>query len=119
MKDGTLNKCKICTKKDVLNYRIENPEKLKNYELKRSQTQKRIDLSTRQAKKWRQMHPEKWSAHIKVNNAIRSGKIHKKPCEVCGDVKSEGHHDNYSRPLDVLWLCSKHHKQRHKELKSF
>ena len=37
------------------------------------------------------------------------------PCEVCGIPESHAHHDDYSRPLDVRWLCEKHHKQLHKE----
>ena len=44
-------------------------------------------------------------------------KLEKKPCEKCGTSKYvHAHHDDYSKPLDVLWLCPLHHKQRHKEL---
>jgi hypothetical protein len=45
--------------------------------------------------------------------AIRSGKIKKNPCEVCGDMQVDAHHCNYSRPLDVLWLCKLHHVEWH------
>lgn len=38
------------------------------------------------------------------------------PCEVCGDVNSQGHHEDYSRPLEVMWLCQKHHSARHMEM---
>jgi len=35
------------------------------------------------------------------------------PCEICGCEKSEAHHDDYSRPLDVRWLCRVHHLMHH------
>lgn len=42
----------------------------------------------------------------------------KKPCERCNSTLNvHAHHDDYSRPLDVIWLCPIHHKERHKELK--
>lgn len=48
--------------------------------------------------------------------AIKNGKIRRQPCEVCGDPKVHGHHDDYSKRLEVRWLCSVHHAQVHKEL---
>lgn len=37
-----------------------------------------------------------------------------KPCEICGDIKSDAHHPDICKKLDVIWLCRKHHKERHK-----
>jgi hypothetical protein len=45
--------------------------------------------------------------------AIRKGTLIRQPCEVCGAAKTEAHHDDYSRPLDVRWLCKSHHRQHH------
>lgn len=45
--------------------------------------------------------------------AVNLGKLKRMPCEVCGDPKSHGHHEDYSKPLDVQWLCSKHHRAVH------
>jgi ribosomal protein S27AE len=39
------------------------------------------------------------------------------PCIRCGNEKSLAHHEDYDKPLDVMWLCQPCHKQRHKELK--
>jgi len=36
--------------------------------------------------------------------------------EVCGAENAQAHHDDYSRPLDVRWLCDTHHRQHHGEL---
>jgi hypothetical protein len=50
-----------------------------------------------------------------TNRAVKQGKILKSPCEVCGtDVDIQAHHDDYSKPLDVRWLCRKHHQEHHK-----
>ena len=45
--------------------------------------------------------------------AIKKGLINPQPCEVCGEEKSQAHHDDYSKPLEVRWLCNKHHRQWH------
>jgi hypothetical protein len=52
-------------------------------------------------------------ARIAVTTAVNGGKLVKLPCEICGDPKSQGHHDDYSMPLDVVWLCQAHHRERH------
>lgn len=44
----------------------------------------------------------------------RNGKIVNKPCEVCSEVKTQAHHDDYSKPLEVRWLCKICHQKFHK-----
>jgi ribosomal protein S27AE len=39
----------------------------------------------------------------------------KQPCEVCGNLKAQAHHDDYSKPLQVRWLCQKHHTEHHQK----
>lgn len=48
-----------------------------------------------------------------VNNTIKRGKMAKSCCVVCGDPNTQGHHEDYSKPLSVVWLCHKHHVERH------
>ena len=50
-----------------------------------------------------------------VLNAIRDGKMERLSCEVCG-AKAQAHHDDYSKPLDVRWLCFKHHREHHGQI---
>lgn len=55
----------------------------------------------------------KWLARWKTQRAIASGRLLRQPCEVCGIAKVDAHHDDYSEPLNVRWLCRKHHLEHH------
>lgn len=59
------------------------------------------------------VNADKIAAHQMVNAAIRLGILTAKPCEKCGATPSDAHHDNYRKPLDVRWLCRRHHKEHH------
>ncbi len=65
----------------------------------------------------RQKYPERQKAIDAVHNALKSKKLVKQPCDICRDTKVHGHHEDYSKPLQVIWLCSIHHRQRHEVLK--
>lgn len=52
-------------------------------------------------------------ARSELNHYLRDNHIERKPCEICGG-KAEAHHDDYNKPLDVRWLCFKHHRGWHK-----
>ena len=52
-------------------------------------------------------------SHIAVAIAIKQGRLVRGPCEVCGAVRTDAHHDDYDKPLDVRWLCRLHHRQTH------
>ncbi len=64
---------------------------------------------------WRKRNPVKVAAHTILAHAVRSGKIQPQPCLRCGMPKAHGHHTDYSKPLDVTWLCSKCHKREHRK----
>lgn len=57
--------------------------------------------------------PERVKARDILRRAVSSGKVTKEPCSVCGDPKSFAHHHDYSKPLDVTWLCRPHHHAIH------
>ena len=71
----------------------------------------------RLTREWKARNKEKVRAHRKVNKALLYGRLEKKPCEICGELKVEAHHEDYSKPLEVVWLCRKHHVERHQEMK--
>jgi ribosomal protein S27AE len=59
---------------------------------------------------------EKMHARAAILRALRRGDVERKPCEVCGDAKVDAHHDDYSRPLVVRWLCRRHHMALHRAI---
>jgi hypothetical protein len=58
-------------------------------------------------------NPEKALAHTLVSLAKDSGELVMQPCEVCGVMPTQAHHDDYSKPLEVRWLCVTHHIRLH------
>jgi hypothetical protein len=134
MKDGHLNKCKECVIAYTKNYYCKNNDKIKKKDRERDSRPERVaarklyyekckndlKLQKRNAaykKKWQENNKEKRAAHILTGNAIRRGILIRKPCEVCGKKKVEAHHNDYIKPLEVRWLCKKHHVQHHKQLR--
>lgn len=72
------------------------------------------EMFTEVKQRWARNNPEKRKAHVIVGHAIRSGKLVKLPCEACGSERSEAHHHDYSKPLDVVWLCRACHGEIHR-----
>lgn len=64
---------------------------------------------------WQEKHREKYLAHKAVANAVKRGKLEPQPCEICG-AKAHAHHDDYSKRLEVRWLCHVHHREHHRRL---
>lgn len=53
----------------------------------------------------------KKSARRKVQTEIEAGRIQRGSCSICNSPNAEAHHSDYSKPLDITWLCDKHHGQ--------
>lgn len=116
MLDGHLNKCKGCTKSDASQYRAANIEAARAYDRNRPNKQARSVVQQEYTKEYREKFPNKYKAHVLVNNYLRDGKLLKEPCEVCSTNECVvAHHDDYAKPLDVRWLCEVHHKEWHSE----
>ena len=71
-----------------------------------------LKTDTRQAN-WRRQNPEKYLAHVAVQRALANGDLAKGNCEICGDPTVDAHHDDYRKPLEVRWLCRRHHTRVH------
>jgi hypothetical protein len=128
MKDGRLNKCKDCCKQDNRKNRVDNIDYYREYDRMRSVNSDRVearkqyeedhkDQVDRTKSEWRKRNKDKSRAHRKVAYEIKKGSLSTRPCEICGNDRTEAHHEDYSKPLDIVWLCDTCHKQRHKDLK--
>ncbi|RUU11036.1 hypothetical protein EOD23_11605 [Mesorhizobium sp. USDA-HM6] len=72
--------------------------------------------STPQAR-WRQRNPLKYWCHAATASALKRGIIERQVCEVCGDPRTDAHHERHTEPLHIRWACRRHHKQLERELK--
>jgi len=94
---GLRSQCKLCM--------VSERQKLKGY-----------------YKKWRDNHRSWYASYrrrnsdkVKVTARNAAQYLTKGVCEVCGCKEVHAHHDDYSKPLDVRWLCSPHHIEWHQE----
>lgn len=71
-----------------------------------------LKSQTRQSN-WRRTNLAKYIAHPAVQRALVFEALVKQSCEVCGTLKVDAHHDRYSEPLNVRWLCRRHHVKLH------
>ncbi|WP_265502778.1 hypothetical protein [Paracoccus beibuensis] len=71
-----------------------------------------LKSETRQSD-WRRANLPKYKAHLAVHKALVSGRLQKQSCEVCGAETVDAHHDRYDEPLNVRWLCRRHHVMLH------
>lgn len=114
---GRIYRCKTCKKFDYRKagekYTIAYKKKNKKY------YDKNREKILQKRRKWYESNQQKVEAHWKVTNAIKKGTLQRKPCENCGKTeKIDAHHEDYSKPLDVAWLCHRCHLRRHEEIKS-
>ena len=131
MGDGHVNKCKQCARADTIRNRSDRLEYYTNYDKHRAMQPHRVAAryqyqqtcagkeSVKKSKlKWASRNPIKRSANTAVGNAVRDGKIKKSSeCDACKSDSSRlhGHHDDYSMPLLVRWLCARCHTAWHRE----
>jgi len=116
MADGHVNKCKECNKQDVTDNRNKNIDRIREYDRVRAKNPQRIKAAQEISSAWRKADKRRMKCHNAVTRAVRSGLLERQPCVRCGETKSLAHHEDYDKPLDVMWLCQPCHKQRHKEL---
>lgn len=113
--DGLTCWCKVCTKIDQAYYRkLENPiarrasdrncynNNKEHYKLKRKLWGKETGYEYPRDR-------QKLRAKSAVRYAVKTGRLTKLPCKICGDSNVHAHHEDYNRKLDVIWLCPKHH----------
>lgn len=134
MGDGYLNFCKECVKSRVHKHREDNIERIREYDRNRHNSKERgkkqrealknnierYKKFSMQKKEWAKRNREKRIAHYKLKKAIDNGIILKPNiCENCGKTNCiiEGHHFDYTKPLEVKWLCCECHGKEHRRYK--
>lgn len=126
------SRCKECHKAKVRENRAENVEYYRSYDAKRFKEDPKVKArhkryqateagkesikKTRRA--WLNKNPVARAAHIILGNAVKRGDMVKpKFCSRCGKHDKSrnihAHHHDYSRPLDVEWICAKCHYDEH------
>lgn len=125
------SRCKQCHKSKVSENRAEKVEYYRAYNAHRFKHDPRVlerhkryaksDAGKASAlkarKKWQAQHPDRRAAHVILGNAVRDGRISKPAnCAICGiGGRIHGHHDDYAKPLEVTWCCSKCHTEIHRK----
>lgn len=119
MADGHLGKCKECAKKDAHEIRLGRIDYYREFDLMRANLPHRKELHRLTANNHKSSHPERYHARNAVGHAIRDGKLNKPSCcTQCGrsDKVIHAHHHDYSKPLEVEWLCIACHFALHEHL---
>lgn len=146
-KDGLMSYCRACQKIFRIDYRRRNAEAIRQRDKKYRDGLDKAILRARKYKwatsakgiasrtaydksernrellkirsaRQRLKDKDKRVARSKLAFALRSGLIERQPCGICGASKSDGHHHDYSKPLDVQWLCRKHHLAEHRRMRN-
>ena len=115
IKSGLGGWCKDCAQQYHRRYQQSDRGKEAHKKAQRKFKRSKKGRATQQRKdvKYRTKYPEKIKARHVVSHAIRDGKL-KRPstCEFCKEKRFvHGHHEDYSKPLDITWLCRECHRK--------
>jgi hypothetical protein len=89
--------------------------KEKQREARRQWMKRNKEKKIRQNRLYRLRHEERYVAHFLLNDALSRGYLIKpKTCSKCGaGGRIHGHHADYLKPLEVVWLCHSCHLKAH------
>lgn len=107
--DGLRAYCYRCFRKYDAAYRKRNPDRIAE------KAERQRERSRERSAAWLAENPEKRKAENFAYDRIRTGELVPQSCAVCGTEKTEAHHDDYTRPLIVRWLCRSCHRRHHAE----
>ncbi len=116
--------CKTCRKRYEATKEVRERNRLQQQKHKEKyREQQRIyntsehgrELNRKRSKKYWDANPIKNKARKKVRTAIQNGSmVRPDTCSSCGrKCKPEAHHEDYNKPLDVVWLCKECHTETH------
>lgn len=132
MKDGHFNTCKCCHNKRSLEWTAKNKDRVnannrlraKSPEIKEKRRQQYSSEAgkarAREAvRRYRKRRPMVDVAHRFIHVAIKKGLITRiTECSLCGSSnRVEAHHDDYTKPEAIRWLCKECHESWHRSNK--
>lgn len=128
---GVPNAHKECHSRRVQERRLANRDYWLEYDRQRNndpdrvaarkaymQTERGKEVKRKTINRWQSLNPAKRAAHVILGNAVRDGLVEKpKSCSRCFQITSSrnlhGHHADYTKPLDVEWVCVECHVEEH------
>lgn len=108
-------KGKLVRQKEAINARLSGKKKLRQARYEQTEKgklqQKKYDLKRYSSEEGK----VRMAAKNAVKYAVKTGKLIKQPCWICGETMSEAHHSSYAKDmrLAVTWLCKTHHNEIH------
>lgn len=117
-------RCLACFRDVNRAYRKANAEQVRKFARERMRkwrehnpgkgSKENPEKARQRAQQYANANREKKRAHSLVQRAIKSGRLIRQPCEACGSTNAHAHHDDYTKPLQVRWLCAKDHVREHR-----
>lgn len=103
--DGKRSHCKTCHKAICAEWSSRNQRKAN--ESRKRWSERNPNKVANKTRSYRARNPEKYRAHWIVQYHVKKGNIvPPTACERCGAPgRLDAHHDDYSKPLEVRWLC--------------
>lgn len=112
-----LSYCKKCSNLRIMKKYYENREEALVKFKKRYENAEYRAKDIEKSKRYYDKNPLKMKTRAKTRYLVKTGKLTKLPCKICGDVNVQAHHDDYNNPLQVTWLCKTHHAEHHRKYK--
>lgn len=111
--------CKVCEAKQVRTPKGRAQQREKAKRFRERHPEKYREINRLNGHRWREKNPERLALSRLVTDAIRTGKLQRPDvCESCGGNRGKGvvqaHHRDYSKPLEVEWLCQPCHLEQHR-----
>jgi ribosomal protein S27AE len=79
----------------------------------RAKEKRRMEAHKKRTSEYKKANRERVRANAAVKRAVDKGLLSRLSCEQCGNKNTVGHHDDYSKPLVVRWLCQRCHMKHH------